>query len=127
MKALWRAVVGSRGLRISRIRRKKEKEEGGTRVLILITPCHTVQAQRAAYPRLRQQPATALKGLIYLLILEGQGLPKLRKVINHSAPLAMWRAVGAALDTPPAVLATVVQGVLRTLASRSPNFQMFPR
>eukprot|EP00973_Karenia_brevis_P083273 11547124-Karenia_brevis.AAC.1 len=29
--ALWRTVGGSRSLRISRIRRKKEKEEGGTR------------------------------------------------------------------------------------------------
>eukprot|EP00973_Karenia_brevis_P094040 12420424-Karenia_brevis.AAC.1 len=39
--ALWRAVVGSRGLRISIIRKEKEKEEGGTRKTVLITPCHT--------------------------------------------------------------------------------------
>ena len=36
---------------------------------------------------------------IYLLILEGQGLPKLAKIINLFVnPLALWRAVGAALD-----------------------------
>eukprot|EP00973_Karenia_brevis_P004190 574892-Karenia_brevis.AAC.1 len=57
--ALWRSVGGSRGLRISRIGRKEEKEEGGTSLLVLIRPCHTVQAQWAVYQRLRQQPATA--------------------------------------------------------------------
>eukprot|EP00973_Karenia_brevis_P005690 776433-Karenia_brevis.AAC.1 len=30
-RARWRSVGGSQGLRMSRIRRKKEKEEGGTR------------------------------------------------------------------------------------------------
>ena len=57
------------------------------------------------HPKLHQQPARALKGLndlLILLILEGFCFSKL---LNKSAPLALWRAVGAALDTPPAVLA----------------------
>ena len=77
------------GLRISRIRRKKEKEEGGTRKLVLITPCHTVQAQRAAYPRLRQQPATALgdiKNLSKTIEKSSKNPPKIKSVLGPQEP-----------------------------------------